>query len=107
MMNSKELLLEDSDSEEDEPERLHLYRNRTCPFETLLDVEFQRTFVLVVFYELCEMLREDHPMSSVTSLTVAQQVAACVHLLNRKATQADLAHLAGCNQSTVLKTGFF
>ncbi|CAJ0590851.1 unnamed protein product [Cylicocyclus nassatus] len=108
MLNLNEFLLEDSASEEDEPERLRLYRDRACPFETLSDVEFRKDFRFTrpVFYELCEMLREDLAHTTVrgTSLTVAQQVAACVHLLGRNAMQADSARLAGCNQSTASRT---
>ena len=96
------IIQSDSEDEESIP---RIFRDRSCPFETLPDPEFRRTFRFSrpVFYELCGMLKSDLQHISIRSsaLTVAQQVAACLNLLGRNAMQEDIARLTGCSQPTV------
>lgn len=82
-----------------------LFRGRTCPYDTLTDVEFRKDyrFTRPVFYKICGMLAEDlercHGRG--VDMTIADQVALSIHLLGRNVMQSDAARIAGCHQATV------
>lgn len=81
-----------------------VFRDRTCPYDTLSDVEFRKDFRFTrrVFYEICAMVQADlEPVGRQrTCMTVADKVAMAIHLLGRNVMQSDSARLAGCHQGT-------
>ncbi|PIO72888.1 hypothetical protein TELCIR_05161 [Teladorsagia circumcincta] len=82
-----------------------IFRDRTCPYETLSDVEFKKDyrFSRKVFFDICKIVAEDLRRESTreVDLTVADQVAIGIHLLGRNVMQSDEARIAGCHQTTV------
>ncbi|VDO72761.1 unnamed protein product [Heligmosomoides polygyrus] len=81
-----------------------VFRDRTCPYDALSDVEFCKDFRFTrrVFYEICAMVQADlEPVGRQrTCMTVADKVAMAIHLLGRNVMQSDSARLAGCHQGT-------
>ncbi|KAK6017277.1 transposase, IS4 family, partial [Ostertagia ostertagi] len=82
-----------------------IFRDRTCPYETLSDVEFKKDyrFSRKVFFDICKIVAEDMRRESAreVDLTVADQVAIGIHLLGRNVMQSDEARITGCHQTTV------
>ncbi|KAL6735093.1 hypothetical protein Aduo_005569 [Ancylostoma duodenale] len=82
-----------------------IFRDRTCPYDTLSDTEFRKDyrFSRPVFFQICDMMKDrlEHHSGRGSDLTVADQVGIYIHLLGRNIIQSDAARIAGCNQATV------